>query len=93
MASLRQAFAATNTALRPWASRLLCFAGAAGKSCGPRSGECAVPKFAANLSMMFNEVDFLDRFDAAAGRVQGRRVPFPYDYPPEVIAEKLEKNS
>ena len=25
-----------------------------------------MPKFAANLSMMFNEVDFLDRFEAAA---------------------------
>ncbi len=25
-----------------------------------------MPKFAANLSMMFNEVGFLDRFDGAA---------------------------
>ena len=25
-----------------------------------------MPKFAANLTMMFNEVDFLDRFEAAA---------------------------
>jgi len=25
-----------------------------------------MPRFAANLSMMFNEVPFLDRFDAAA---------------------------
>jgi len=25
-----------------------------------------MPKFNANLTMLFNEVDFLDRFDAAA---------------------------
>ncbi|HIA17239.1 MAG TPA: hydroxypyruvate isomerase, partial [Dehalococcoidia bacterium] len=25
-----------------------------------------MPKFAANLTMMFNEVEFLDRFEAAA---------------------------
>ena len=27
-----------------------------------------MPRFAANLSMMFTEVAFLDRFDAAAAR-------------------------
>ena len=32
-----------------------------------------MPNFAANLTMMFNEVDFLDRFAAAANfRLQGR---------------------
>ncbi len=35
-----------------------------------------MPKFNANLSMMFNEVDFLDRFARRGqGRLQGRRVP------------------
>ena len=35
-------------------------------------------KFAANLSMMFQEIGFLDRFDAAARcRLQGGRVPVP----------------
>ncbi len=35
-----------------------------------------MPKFAANLSMMFQDIGFLDRFDAAATRrVQGGRVP------------------
>jgi hydroxypyruvate isomerase len=52
-----------------------------------------MPKFAANLSMMFNEVDFLDRFDAAAkAGFKGVEFLFPYDYPPEIIAERLEKN-
>ena len=37
-----------------------------------------MPKFAANLSMMFQEIGFLDRFDAAARRrLQGGRVPVP----------------
>ena len=38
-----------------------------------------MPKFAANLSMMFNEVDFLDRFDAAAmaGMATGAASPQP----------------
>src|SRR5258708_32674380 len=52
-----------------------------------------MPNFAANLSMMFNEVDFLDRFDAAAkAGFKGVEFLFPYDYPPEVIAERLERN-
>jgi 2-dehydrotetronate isomerase len=52
-----------------------------------------MPKFAANLSMMFNEVDFLDRFAAAAKRgFRGVEFLFPYDYSPEVIAGRLEQN-
>jgi len=52
-----------------------------------------VPRFAANLSMMFQEVGFLDRFDAAA-RAGFKAVEFlfPYEHPPETIAERLEKN-
>ena len=48
-------------------------------------------KFAANLSMMFNEVDFLDRFDAAqmAG-FSGVEFLFPYDYEASQIRAKLE---
>ncbi|MFQ5828674.1 MAG: 2-oxo-tetronate isomerase [Candidatus Methylomirabilia bacterium] len=50
-----------------------------------------MPKFAANLSMMFQEVGFLDRFDAAAG-VGFRAVEylFPYDFPPQALAERLK---
>ncbi|MBD3805408.1 MAG: TIM barrel protein, partial [Thioclava sp.] len=49
-----------------------------------------MPRFAANLTMMFGEFDFLDRFAAAkhAG-FDAVEYLFPYDYPPEAIAEKL----
>ncbi|KAA0078564.1 2-oxo-tetronate isomerase [Tardiphaga sp. P9-11] len=52
-----------------------------------------MPRFAANLSMMFNEHAFLDRFDAAA-KAGFRAVEFlfPYEHPPEAIAERLERN-
>ena len=40
-----------------------------------------MPKLAANLTMMFNEVDFLDRFAAAAkAGFKGVEYLFPYDY-------------
>jgi hydroxypyruvate isomerase len=47
-------------------------------------------KLAANLTMMFNEVDFLDRFKAAedAG-FNGVEYLFPYPYPKEQLADKL----
>ena len=48
-------------------------------------------KFAANLTMMFNELQFLDRFEAAkkAG-FRGVEYLFPYDYPVDQLTEKLE---
>jgi 2-dehydrotetronate isomerase len=51
-----------------------------------------MPRFAANLSMMFTELPFLDRFGAAA-RAGFRAVEylFPYDFPPQTIAEHLHK--
>ena len=50
-------------------------------------------KLAANLSMMFTEVDFLDRFDAAAGAgFKGVEYLFPYDFPKDAIKERLERN-
>jgi hydroxypyruvate isomerase len=53
-----------------------------------------VPKFAANLTMLFNEVDFLDRFDAAAkAGFQGVEYLFPYDYEPEELVERLKRNN
>jgi hydroxypyruvate isomerase len=52
-----------------------------------------VPKFAANLSFMFQDIDFLDRFDAAArAGFNGVEFLFPYDHPPETICERLERN-
>jgi hydroxypyruvate isomerase len=52
-----------------------------------------LPKFAANLSMMFNEVPFLERFAAAADAgFKGVEYLFPYDYPADVLAELLHKH-
>jgi hydroxypyruvate isomerase len=50
-------------------------------------------QFAANLSMMFNEVDFLDRFEAAAkAGFKGVEYLFPYDFEAAEIADKLSSN-
>ena len=50
-------------------------------------------KLAANLTMLYNEVDFLDRFDAAAkSGFAGVEYLFPYAYPKEQLAEKLAKH-
>lgn len=49
-----------------------------------------MPRFAANLSMMYNEVEFLDRFAAAArDGFTAVEFMFPYAYPGEAIAERL----
>ena len=52
-----------------------------------------MPRFSANLSMLFGEHEFLDRFDAAA-RAEFKGVEYigPYDHPPEVVAARLKKN-
>jgi hydroxypyruvate isomerase len=53
-----------------------------------------VPKFAANLSMMFNEVDFLDRFEAASkAGFHGVEYLFPYDFDKEVLVDVLKSNN
>src|SRR5690606_35176317 len=53
-----------------------------------------MPKFAANLSFMFNEWDFLDRFNAAADAgFRSVEYLFPYDHAPEVIAARLRQNN
>ena len=45
-------------------------------------------KFSANLSFLFNEHDFLDRFGAAArAGFKGVEFHFPYDYDKAVLAE------
>ena len=49
-----------------------------------------MPKFCANLTMLFNEVDFMDRFEKAAkAGFKGVEYLFPYAYPKEQLAEKL----
>lgn len=52
-----------------------------------------MPRFSANLSMLFGEHEFLDRFDAAAkADFKGVEYIGPYDYAPEVVAERLKRN-
>ena len=50
-----------------------------------------MPRLAANLSMMFNEVPFLDRFAAArkAG-FDGVEFLFPYDHPAAELRKRLD---
>ncbi|MBY3299845.1 hydroxypyruvate isomerase family protein [Rhizobium laguerreae] len=53
-----------------------------------------MPAFAANLTMMFNEWAFLDRFDAAAeAGFAAVEYLFPYEATPEAIAERLARNN
>ena len=50
-----------------------------------------MPKLAANVSLLFPEHDFLDRFAAAAeAGFKGVEFLFPYEWPIEAIAERLE---
>lgn len=52
-----------------------------------------MPIFAANLTLMFNEWSFLDRFDAAADAgFCAVECQFPYDHPPDAVAARLERN-
>jgi hydroxypyruvate isomerase len=49
-----------------------------------------MPKFAANLTMLFTEVDFLDRFAAAAeAGFTAVEYLFPYAFPADQLAERL----
>jgi hydroxypyruvate isomerase len=50
-----------------------------------------MPRFAANISMMFTELPFLDRFEAAAkAGFQAVEFLFPYDFPAAEIAARLK---
>jgi hydroxypyruvate isomerase len=52
-----------------------------------------MPKFAANLTMLYNEVDFLERFEAAAkSGFKAVEYLFPYAYPKEELAGRLQKH-
>jgi len=52
-----------------------------------------MPKFAANLSLLFTELPFLDRFDAAASAgFQGVEFLFPYDYDAGDLTARLKAN-
>ena len=50
-----------------------------------------MPKFAANLTMLFNEMPFIDRFAAAkAAGFTGVEYLFPYDFDKAQLREQLE---
>ena len=50
-----------------------------------------MPKLAANLTMLFTELPFLDRFTAAAtAGFRGVEYMFPYEHAPQVVAERLQ---
>jgi hydroxypyruvate isomerase len=52
-----------------------------------------MPKFAANLTMLFNEVPFMDRFDAAAkAGFKAVEFLFPYAFDIDRIADRLGAN-
>jgi len=52
-----------------------------------------MPNFAANLTMMFTEHTFLDRFKAAADQgFAAVEYLFPYEHPADEIAKQLEAN-
>ncbi|MBS0232714.1 MAG: hydroxypyruvate isomerase [Proteobacteria bacterium] len=52
-----------------------------------------MPKFAANLSLLFNELPFLDRFEAAAAAgFNAVEFLFPYEFDPEDIRARLKAN-
>jgi len=53
-----------------------------------------MPKFSANLSMLYKEGDFLDRFERAArSGFRGVEVLFPYDWDKEELQERLATNN
>ena len=52
-----------------------------------------MPKFAANLSMLFTEYDFLTRFEKAANAgFMGVEYLSPFDFEKDVIADQLQNN-
>ncbi len=52
-----------------------------------------MPRLAANLSMMFSEHSFLDRFAAAAQQgFEAVEFLFPYEHAPQAIAARLREH-
>lgn len=52
-----------------------------------------MPRLAANLTMLFTEVPFLERFGRAArAGFKGVEILFPYDHSPEAVAEAANRH-
>jgi hydroxypyruvate isomerase len=62
--------------------------------CGlPLESLTAMPKFCANLTFLFNEVGFVERFAAAAkAGFKGVEYMSPYEYGKDQLAEALQRN-
>ncbi len=53
-----------------------------------------MPRFAANITLMFDELPYLDRFDAAAqAGFTAVEILFPYDWPGQETKQALAKNN
>ncbi len=53
-----------------------------------------MPRFAANLSMMFTEIPFIERFAAARNAgFNAVEFLFPYDHSPHEIRQQLTQNN
>jgi hydroxypyruvate isomerase len=51
-----------------------------------------MPRFSANISTLFTEVDMLDRFDAAArAGFKGVEIQFPYEWDKDELAERARR--
>src|SRR5262249_53890716 len=64
-------------------------------SCGRshQKGRSFMPRLAANLTMLFTEMPFLDRFAAAAAAgFKGVEYLFPYEFDKYVIKQRLEQH-
>jgi hydroxypyruvate isomerase len=58
-----------------------------------RERKTAMLRFAANLGMLFGDVEFLDRFaEAADAGFSGVEYPVPYAYPKEQLAALLDRH-
>ncbi|MEO7108165.1 MAG: TIM barrel protein, partial [Rhodoferax sp.] len=52
-----------------------------------------MPRFAANLTLLFTELPFLDRFERAAkAGFKAVEFLFPYDYAAQDIRQRLDAN-
>ena len=51
-----------------------------------------MPRFAANLTMLFKEVAFPDRFaEASKAGFRGVECLFPYEFPADALAKRLHR--
>jgi hydroxypyruvate isomerase len=70
-----------------------CFDGCQSARLGRRLSAVSMASFSANLSMLFTEAGFLDRFARAAGAgFRAVECQFPYPFQTEQLAEQLQRH-